>query len=115
DSGRSTSVHRRCPNAAKLPLKFAGAEAQIRDRVDIAADPEIDPGHWMAYSPGLLRRISTPTSLAPRIAPGLLTRTCTEGTGNSSRINAAIFSARVSTSWKLESPTNCCTRLAIAL
>src|SRR5690606_26878839 len=112
---RPASIHRRKPQAAEPPLQFANCQPEIFHRFDVAADPQVNPGPGTARYPVLSRRMSTPTSRAPRIAPGLLTRTCTAGTGNSSRINAAIFSASVSTSWKLDSPTNCCTRLAIAL
>src|SRR5690606_22294116 len=116
ETERGTPVHRRQPDLPEQPLQLADRQPQILIRTYVAADPEVDRCHFSGRQSGTLsRRIRTPTSRAPRIAPGLLTRTCTEGTGNSSRISAAIFSARVSTSWKLDSPTNCCTRFAIAL
>ena len=79
--------------------EFIDAEPEIFFGVDIATKPKINNGH-IRY-PGSGRAplsMITPTSRAPRIAPGLLTFTLTQATSNSSSTMAAMFSARVSTS-----------------
>ncbi len=76
-------------------LQFVDSQFQVFFRRRVAAKLEIDVNHQSGRTP---RSIKTPTSFEPRMAPGLLTRTLTHATSNSSRIIPAIRSASVSTS-----------------
>jgi len=79
--------------------EFAEAEAQVFFGINIAAEPKVHDCHYSYPGPGRWpRSMMTPTSRAPRIAPGLLTFTLTQATPNSSSTTPAIFSASVSIS-----------------
>ena len=93
ESDRLVPVDRRNFLQIEAPVKLTDAQAQVLFRPQVTAQPQIDDGH-IAY---LCRRIRTPTFFAPRIAPGLLTRTSIHGNSNSASTVSAIFSAIVST------------------
>lgn len=68
---------------------------EIALRLDVASEPKTNLDQEKSFAD---RSMSTPTSLDPRIAPGLFTETRTQGTSNSVTMILAIVSAKVSTS-----------------
>src|SRR5690606_9581607 len=106
EAHRRRAVHRREEHLAEAFAQRRRRRAQVSLRRDVAAQAEPGAAHGCR-----LRSMITPTALAPRTAPGLLSfrRSCR--TPNSSRMIAAQRSARVSTRPKLDSETNWISRL----
>src|SRR5690606_377139 len=113
EADRRTPVDTRERDVAVAAPELGRGEPEVSLGLDVAADAEKNRRHG-ARSARVLR-MRTPTSRAPRIAPGLLTVIRIHGTSNSRSTISAIRCARVSTSWKLDSATNSCTLLATAL
>src|SRR5690554_503798 len=79
--------------------------------INVTANADVDPRHQLRTP----RSMITPTSFAPRNAPGLLTRSRNQGTPNSSRTIRATSSAMVSTSKNSLASTKLIRRLETAL